>query len=103
MVVLAQVLCVSNHFALMPLSLALAFAGVLGLLLLLVYQGTQIMATAAEIKALIAEIAGDLDEVIAKLEGATGGLTAAEAQEIADLLKPIAEKVPEPVEPPVEP
>jgi hypothetical protein len=60
----------------------------------------QIMATAAEIKALIAEIGDDLQEVIDKLEAATGGLTAAEAQEIADLLKPIAAKVPEPEAPP---
>ena len=59
-----------------------------------------IMATSAEIKALIAEIGDDLDEIIAKLEAATGGLTAAEAQEIADLLKPIAAKVPEPEAPP---
>jgi polyhydroxyalkanoate synthesis regulator phasin len=60
----------------------------------------QIMATAADIKALIAEIGDDLQEVIDKLEAATGGLTAEEAQEIADLLKPIAAKVPEPEAPP---
>ena len=68
----------------------------------LVYdQGVRLMATAAEIKALIAEIAGDLDEVIAKLEN-SGGLSEAEAQEIADQLRGVAGKVPEPVEPPVE-
>ena len=67
----------------------------------LLFQGFRLMATAAEIKALIVEIGDDLDEVIAKLENATGGLTATEAQEIADMLKPIAAKVPEPEEPPV--
>ena len=77
----------------------LVSAGVLGLLLLIVFQGSHIMATAAEIKALIAEIGGDLDEVIAKLEN-SGGLSAAEAQEIADSLRLIGDKVPEPVEPP---
>jgi Zn-dependent M32 family carboxypeptidase len=74
----------------------------------------QIMANLLEIKALIVEqkeviteVAGDIAELIAKLEG---GLTAAETQEVFDALKENVVKlkeaaaiVPEPpVEPPVE-
>jgi len=74
------------------------------------------MASAAEIRALIAEVkgiavevAGDLDEVIEKLNN-PDGITAADAQAIAldvselrDQLRGVADKVPEPVvEPPVE-
>jgi predicted PurR-regulated permease PerM len=83
-------------------------------LCVVITQGVWIMATAAEIKALVEEIktiavevGGDLDEVIEKLNN-SGGLSAAEAQEVADSLttlrdslRSIGDKVPEPEEPPV--
>lgn len=77
-------------------------------------QINQIMANLSEIKALIieqkeviTEVAGDIAELVAKLEG---GLNAVEAQEVFDALKENVFKlkeaaaiVPEPpVEPPVE-
>ena len=87
---------------------------VLELLQIQAKQINQIMANLSEIKALIieqkeviTEVAGDIAELVAKLEG---GLTAVEAQEVFDALKENVVKlkeaasiVPEPpVEPPVE-
>ena len=56
------------------------------------------------IKALIAEIGGDIDEVLEKLENIPDeGLTKEEAEEIKASLETIAAKVPEPVPPTPEP
>ena len=83
---------------------------VLELLQIQAKQINQIMANLSEIKALIieqkeviTEVAGDIAELVAKLEG---GLTAIEAQEVFDALKENVVKLKEAAaivpEPPVE-
>lgn len=53
---------------------------------------------------ILTEIGGDIDELLAALEGLKGGASAAQMEALIAQARAIGDKVPEPVEePPVEP